>query len=322
MAFTRTNERVFNRMALIMAPQTASGAPVSDFSSGTGAMVWARNVLANENPQFESNQGSQGSIFEVTDGFIHTHQLPEIEVRFYPTPTLIKEMLKSFAGPFVGSAVTFTPGIDKFFSFLFAEAEDGVVGQNAYRYADAWVRELEISVGGFGVAEATARIIGQIRPVKLDTDAAGLIYPQFPNDFQQMAHRAAELIKDPASENLKLAMSQFTINMKHGFRHEPFNGDIGLIVKQGFMEVTGTLISRLMDETSGLRDDALAETLRKFRLSLFGGGSELRLDLNNVFWDPTNLGFADRNALDFNQTFRVGSSDVSTEDPVEIIVTP
>jgi len=171
---TRTNERVFNRMAMALAPQTASGAPVSDFSSGTGAKMWAREGCASEEQQSESFQGTHGSIQEVTPGFINTFKQPAMEIQFYPTPLLIREFLKSLGGPFSGTAVTWPDGISTFYSFLFAEAEDGAANNRAYRFEDAWVRELNFTVGEFGVAICTAHIIAQ-NVTEFDTDAAGLV---------------------------------------------------------------------------------------------------------------------------------------------------
>ena len=173
MAFTRTRERQFARMRVALQEQAAEGSLITDFASGTGAMVWARSALFNENPQFESFQGTHGSVQERSQGMFHTHHLPGAEIRFYPTPLIMREILRSFAGPFSGTAVTWPQGIDTFFSFLFAEAKDGDSGFRAYRYEDAWVRELEFNIGGFGVAECTARIIAQ-NVTEFATDAAGL----------------------------------------------------------------------------------------------------------------------------------------------------
>lgn len=321
MPFTRTNERVFLRAALAIAPQAAEGSPVSDFIAASGHTVWARRIVATEGQQFESFQGSTGAIFEHTGGFINTFKLPTIEVEFYPTPTVLKEMLRSFAGPFSGTSVTWPLNIDKFYSFLYAEAEDGNAAMFAYRFEDAWIHELEIETGGFRVAVGRARIVAQ-KVTKLALNAVGLTFPAVPSNFVQFAHGASFLIKDPAGSNIQLAVSNVRLNMKHGFDHQPFNTTDGYVTKQGLLEVTGELQSRLMDENSVIRDDALALTLRHYRLRLISGANEAQFNLNNVAWSPTDLGFGDRRALDFNQAFRVGSSNLPSQNSIDITITP
>lgn len=321
MPFTRSNERVFNRAVVAMAPQTASGSPISDFSSGTGAAVWAREVRANENQQFESFQGVHGDIQERTQGFFNTVKLPEFEVTFYPTPLIITEMLKSFGGALSGTTVTWPLGIETFYSFLIAEAEDGNASARAYRFEDGWVRELEFNVGGFGVAVCTARVIAQ-NVTEFAASATGLTYPSKPPDFVQYAHRASDFIREPSGANVQLAFKEARINLRHGFNHEAFNDDFGRITKQGFLEVTGTITTRPMDETIIPRQDALAATLRAYRLRLVNGTDELRFDFNNAFFSPSDVGFANRDVLDMVLNFRSGTTDPDAQDAVTINILP
>lgn len=322
MAFTRTNERLFNRALVALAAQSAEGTPVLDFTASSALVAWARRVVANENQQFETFQGANGTVMEHTDGYLNSFRLPEIEIEFYPTKTIMTDILRSFAGPFAGTAVTWPVGISTLFSFLVADAPDGFTpAQNVYRYEDCFVREIEIETGGFRVAVCRARIIAQ-KVTPFDTDAVGLVYPEVPADFQQFAHGISEFIKDPASENLQLAVDNVRVNLSHAFQHEPFNSEDGLITKQGFLEVTGNLRGRMMNETSPIRQDALAATLRAYRLRLVNGADEIRFDLNNMIWSPTNVGFADRRFVNFDANFRSGSSDPATENSVDINILP
>jgi hypothetical protein len=159
MTISRTRERVFNRAVFAQAPQSAYQTPVLDFptAAGSGEVLWARSVKANENQQQESFQGSHGSIMERAAGVVNTFKRPAITVEFYPTGNALARLFRSFAGPFAGTQVTWTEGIDTWYSFLYAQAPDGTANYNAFRFEDAWVRELEIKCGGFGVAVARAR---------------------------------------------------------------------------------------------------------------------------------------------------------------------
>jgi hypothetical protein len=154
----------------------------------------------------------------------------------------------------------------------------------------------------------------------LACDAAGLIYSTQPDDDELFPHRAMQLIREPAGANVELAVKEFTLNMRHGFTHEPFNDEWARVTKQGLFEVTGTLISRVMDETETLRVDGLANTARSFRFSLIGSaGAEWRFDLRNVRWNPlADQGFAARNVLDFNQGFRAATSDPAVNDTLDV----
>lgn len=321
MPISRTNERVFNRAVLVQAPQAAYQTPALDFTSagGSGKVLWSRSIKASEGQQQESFQGSHGSIMERADGVQNTFRRPAITVEFYPTPTALATIFRSFGGPFAGTQVTWPNGIDAFYSYLYAQAEDGATDAKAYRFEDGWVRELDISVGGFGVAVARAEIIAE-KVTEFDTDAAGLIYPSAIDNDEQFPHRAMELIHDISGTPVELAVKEFRLNMKHGFTHEPFNDEWARITKQGLFEVTGTLISRIMDETETLREEGLAQTAKEFRFRLIGAaGSEWRFDIRNVKWNPlADQGFAARNVLDFNQGFRAGTSDPAVEDTVEI----
>jgi len=318
MVVSRTNERQFLRMAMHLAPQAAEGSPITDFTSGTGAMVWARSVRATEGTESDNFQGTSGSIFEHVDGMIDIHRKPEIEIIFYPTPTIITEFLK-MNGSVAAGSVIWSVGIPNWYSFLFAEVAVGTAGYRMWRFEDAWVQELEFDTGGFGVAVCKAKILAQ-KVTEVATNQAGYSADSNPNDSTQFAHRAAELIRDPSGLNVSIAVKQFTLNLRWGFDHEPFNEEWAKITKQGLFEVTGTLMSRFMDETIAIRQDAIADTIRAYRHKLTAGANYIQFDLNNVKWSAPPVGFENRNVIDFNATFRVGTSNFATENSIDITI--
>jgi hypothetical protein len=319
MVVSRTNERAFVQMSLHVQEQPAEGSPVTDFSSGTGAMVWARSVNLTEGTEEDNFQGSSGSAFEHVDGMIDMHRKPQIEIQFYPTPTIIKEFLKS-NGNFAAADHTFTLDIPRWYSFLFTEVPVGNAGARMFRFEDCWVQSLEFDVGGFGVAICRAVVLAQ-KVTEVASDDVSYSADTKPNDTTQFAHRNALLSGGiGGGPTVELAIKQFTLRLAFQFTHEPFNEEWAKITKQGPLEATGTLISRYMDETMTVRQDALARTLVAYTHQLTAGGLFLKFVLRRMKWLPAPHGYENRDVIDFNQTFRVGTEDFA-EQSVAIEVT-
>jgi hypothetical protein len=172
-------------------------------------------------------------------------------------------------------------------------------------------------VGGFGVANCTARIAAQ-KVTELASNAPGLSAPAAIAESVQFAHRSSVF----AGPSYDFAFKRIAFSLSHSFTHDPYNSEWGKITKQGPLEVSGRLEGRFMDEMMALRADALAKNVRTYRLTLAAGANSLVFDFKNLVWEGSaEHGFEDRDARDFVQNFRAGVADFATDNPVRIIIT-
>lgn len=327
---TFTERRLYRNAVVLMGFQSAQGTFVTDFSTALTRQMWAREYVFDPNYEKADEQGTTGTAKKRLEARYVQQQLPIGMMLGAASPESIEWLLRSWGGIWTGVGTLTLPISEEIAEFATLALVENVAipnPQDLVRVLDMWAHRVTLSMDtGISLLDVQADFAGRDfdRTLLNALGGAGITMPA---DFDQdigavFAPHQFRLFRDPAGDDVSIAIQEIEIILEHGLLHENYNDVLPQVVKEGHTMIKVRMRARWQNETKAISVDSEADVpvFKRFTAEWTSGAKIFKIDMSNVDFVPAPTGWADE---DFTEFIVEGEAYLDSSDNyVAITLTP